>query len=379
MTKHWTSPVALQQAWPSLLLIIGQKATFLLIASSTPVGFNLMRWDSLWFRSVALLGYSAAGRDIPGAEKLSGLAFFPVYPLSARVLSNLTGIDIAVALIGLSWAGTLAAAWGIFAVGQHVAGRSAAVFLVGLWGAAPRSLVEVLAYSEGPFTALVAWCLYALLTTRFRTAAALGFIAGLTRGAALPMLGAILLDALLQGLSAAKGKDQFLRRLLSSARGPITVAASTGIGFITFWLFVAWRTGRWDGYAAVQRAWGTTMEWPWLTVVDYLREGAAADFIYGTFIAGVLLVYAGLIAAMVAAKERGVLTWYAALMLLWTLCSRGYFHAKARFMVPAFTAWLPVARLLARLPWWASVAALAVFTSLGIWFDVATYTSRYSP
>ena len=192
MTKHWTSPVALQQAWPSLLLIIGQKATFLLIASSTPVGFNLMRWDSLWFRSVALLGYSAAGRDIPGAEKLSGLAFFPVYPLSARVLSNLTGIDIAVALIGLSWAGTLAAAWGIFAVGQHVAGRSAAVFLVGLWGAAPRSLVEVLAYSEGPFTALVAWCLYALLTTRFRTAAALGFIAGLTRGAALPMLGAIL-------------------------------------------------------------------------------------------------------------------------------------------------------------------------------------------
>ena len=343
MTKHWTSPVALQQAWPSLLLIIGQKATFLLIASSTPVGFNLMRWDSLWFRSVALLGYSAAGRDIPGAEKLSGLAFFPVYPLSARVLSNLTGIDIAVALIGLSWAGTLAAAWGIFAVGQHVAGRSAAVFLVGLWGAAPRSLVEVLAYSEGPFTALVAWCLYALLTTRFRTAAALGFIAGLTRGAALPMLGAILLDALLQGLSAAKGKDQFLRRLLSSARGPITVAASTGIGFITFWLFVAWRTGRWDGCAT---AWGrgTTMG-AWLTVVDLREELRLISSMERSSRASSWCTPAWCCHG--GREGAWVLTWYAA-RCSWTLCSR-LLPAK-RFMVQAFTAWLPVARCW-RLPW----------------------------
>ncbi|MER5827153.1 glycosyltransferase family 39 protein, partial [Streptomyces mirabilis] len=127
------------------------------------------RWDSLWYTRVADLGYGYEVR-LPNGDVHSNLAFFPLLPWLERLVSALTPLSYADAGLLVSTLASLAAAWGIFAVADHVYGPRVGICAVLVWAVLPIGVVQSMAYSESLFTALAAWSLYAVLTGRWVTA-----------------------------------------------------------------------------------------------------------------------------------------------------------------------------------------------------------------
>ncbi len=138
------------------------------------------RWDSLWYTRVAELGYGYEVR-LPNGDVHSNLAFFPLLPWLERLATTVSPLSYADGGFVVSLLASLAAAWGIFAVADHLYGRRAGVCAVLLWAVLPVGIVQSMAYSESLFTALAAWALYAVLTGRWVAAGLLAGLAGVTR------------------------------------------------------------------------------------------------------------------------------------------------------------------------------------------------------
>ncbi|MEU1477432.1 mannosyltransferase family protein [Streptomyces sp. NPDC005760] len=188
---------ALRRAAPALLGYAAVRALGLLTlalwsAARDKNAYTLLtaRWDALWYTRVAELGYSYEVR-LPNGDVHSNLAFFPLLPWLERLLSAVTPLSYADAGFAISLLASLAAAWGVFAVADHVYGRRAGVCAVLLWAVLPVGIVQSMAYSESLFTALAAWSLYAVLTGRWVTAGLLASLAGLTRPVGLAVVAAV--------------------------------------------------------------------------------------------------------------------------------------------------------------------------------------------
>ena len=107
-------------AWSLAILFLASAAQRLPGAgpsrwAAVPDPPPLARWDSGWYRSVAVEGYHYSG------ERESNVGFYPLYPLLARGLSSLaraaifpTGIALSLVCLGgaLLFAGDLFAEWG---------------------------------------------------------------------------------------------------------------------------------------------------------------------------------------------------------------------------------------------------------------------------
>ncbi|MFC8429423.1 mannosyltransferase family protein [Streptomyces sp. NPDC057253] len=188
---------ALRRAAPALLGYAAVRALGLLTlalwsAARDKSAYTLLtaRWDALWYTRVAEGGYGYEVR-LPNGDVHSNLAFFPLLPWLERLLSAVTPLSYADAGFAVSLLASLAAAWGIFAVTDHVYGHRAGVCAVLLWAVLPVGIVQSMAYSESLFTALAAWSLYALLTERWVTAGLLASLAGLTRPVGLAVVAAV--------------------------------------------------------------------------------------------------------------------------------------------------------------------------------------------
>ncbi|WP_030322435.1 mannosyltransferase family protein [Streptomyces sp. NRRL B-3229] len=198
MTDLGTRPGrALRRAAPALLgyaavRALGLLALALWSAVRDKSAYTLLtaRWDALWYTRVAELGYGYEVR-LPNGDVHSNLAFFPLLPWLERLLSALTPLSYADAGFVVSLLASLAAAWGVFAVTDHVYGGRAGVCAVLLWAVLPVGIVQSMAYSESLFTALAAWSLYAVLTGRWVTAGLLASLAGLTRPVGLAVVAAV--------------------------------------------------------------------------------------------------------------------------------------------------------------------------------------------
>ncbi|WP_455754204.1 mannosyltransferase family protein [Streptomyces griseorubiginosus] len=198
MTDLGTRPGrALRRAAPALLGYAAVRALGLLTlalwsAARDKSAYTLLtaRWDALWYTRVAELGYGYEVR-LPNGDVHSNLAFFPLLPWLERLLSGLTPLSYADAGFVVSLLASLAAAWGVFAVTDHVYGGRAGVCAVLLWAVLPVGIVQSMAYSESLFTALAAWSLYAVLTGRWVTAGLLASLAGLTRPVGLAVVAAV--------------------------------------------------------------------------------------------------------------------------------------------------------------------------------------------
>ncbi|MFD5596970.1 mannosyltransferase family protein [Streptomyces griseorubiginosus] len=220
MTDLGTRPGrALRRAAPALLGYAAVRALGLLTlalwsAARDKSAYTLLtaRWDALWYTRVAELGYGYEVR-LPNGDVHSNLAFFPLLPWLERLLSALTPLSYADAGFAVSLLASLAAAWGVFAVTDHVYGGRAGACAVLLWAVLPVGIVQSMAYSESLFTALAAWSLYAVLTGRWVTAGLLASLAGLTRPVGLAVVAAVWVT----------GAAAFLRQ--RRARGATTTVA----------------------------------------------------------------------------------------------------------------------------------------------------------
>ncbi|MFG2513523.1 glycosyltransferase family 39 protein [Streptomyces sp. NPDC048584] len=393
---------ALRRAAPALLGYTAVRALGLVVlavwsGARGKDAYTLLtaRWDALWYTRVAELGYGYEVR-LPQGDVHSNLAFFPLLPWLERLVAAVSPLSYADGGFVVSAVASLAAAWGIFAVADHVYGRRAGVCAVLLWAVLPVGIVQSMAYSESLFTALAAWSLYAVLTGRWVTAGVLAGLAGLTRPVGLAVVAAVWaagIAAFLRdrtsarrdttpardrtpfarhrskaladgarpgGRSGAPAPDRRapapegarsaphlpgvrLRRILGMLLAPLGAA-----GYV---LWVGHRTGDGPlGYLDVQAGWRNGFDGGYA----FARFVAAKFTSFPSALAGLgLLIGVGLLLRLyvVCVRQRQPLPLlvYAGVVTALALCASSYFGSKPRLLLPAFPLLLPLALALARL------------------------------
>ncbi|GGP89257.1 membrane protein [Streptomyces roseolilacinus] len=313
------------------------------------------RWDAVWYTRIAEHGY---GHEVtlPNGAVHSDLAFFPLFPALERALSAVLPIGAAPAGLAVAWGASLAAAWGVYAVGAHVAGRRAGVALAVLWGVYPTAFVQSMAYTETLFTAFAAWSLYAVLRGRWVQAGVLAVLAGLTRPSAVALIAALGVTALATAVRE--------RRVTPGLVAGVLLAP---LGWLAYVVYVAVRAGSPTAYFDVQAGWGNSVD-----------GGAALARFVGAQLTGPQpLAGVGLLAAFavlgwavwLCVRQRQPLPVlvYTLGVVAVSLVGAAYFGSRPRLMMPAFPLLLPAAVALVRLRarYAGAVLAVAALASAG--------------
>ncbi|TDD58413.1 hypothetical protein E1263_19440 [Kribbella antibiotica] len=278
------------------------------------------------------------------------MALFPLYPMLVRGVGWVSPFSTAQNAILISVAASLVAAWGIFAVGNHLADRRTGILLAGLWGVVPHALVESMAYTESLFTALSAFALLAMLRRNWVAAGVLTALAGLTRPSAIALVGVVGLVAL---IAVVRRQDGWR---------PWIAGVTAPLGWLGYILWVGNQTGRIDGWFHIQKTiWRSSFDYgtsAYRVAKKALTTASALDFTVVTFV----LVAAILLLALNAVDR---LPWplllYCALILISSIGASNYYNAKGRLILPAFLLLLPAARALARTQ---TTKAALIFTFL---------------
>ena len=343
--------IGLRQVWWVLVLFSIQKLLFLaLLVTSTERGYlaDMFQWDGPRYLEIAGEGYHYPAYDPAGNEINSNLAFFPLYPLVGRLLAMLPGLDLAHALLAVSALGSLAAAWGLFALGARLAGRGVGVALALGWGVVPRSFLQVMPYSEGLFTALTAWSLYALAQRRYWLAALLCALAGFTRPTGAATLAAV--GGYLLVLLAASVIPRTRNRVTTGRWTIIGAGLLSGSGLALAFAHVAWRTGSLGGYDDIQERWNLRMG-PLTTTWRLWRAALGTDqppgYETAAAVAWTLPVWTMLLVVLLVLAWRRPRWWpvavHAGVTWLMMAATQTYFHSRERYLLPAFGLVLPVA------------------------------------
>ncbi|KAB7833672.1 glycosyltransferase family 39 protein [Streptomyces mobaraensis] len=357
---------ALRRAAPALLAyaavrVLGVAVLALWGTATGKDAHHLLsgRWDAVWYSRIAEDGYGYT-LALAGGKVHSDLAFFPLLPWLERALSAVLPLSAADAGLLVSAVASLAAAAGIFAIGERLHGRRAGVALVVLWAVLPVGVVQSMAYSESLFTALAAWSLYAVLTGRWPAAGVCAALAGLTRPVGAAVVAAVWVTAAVALLRRDRRpgppdvpeprRDRHpeppdrpgpRRMLLGVALAPL--------GWLGYVVWVGVRTGDPVGYLDVQGGWGNGFDGgvAFGSFIAGRFAGAAWPAGLGLLVGVVLVVW-----LYVAGARRGQplpLLVYSGTVLLLALTAKGYFGSKPRLMLPAFPLLLPLATALARL------------------------------
>ncbi|GEC09432.1 membrane protein [Streptomyces spinoverrucosus] len=333
-----TLRAALHHATPALLAYTGVRTTGLLALTlwSHLRDQNVWQalaaeWDTEWYLGIAAHGYTT---ELGTRQDANNLAFFPLYPLLLRALTPASPLSPASTGLTLAIAASLLAAWGIFAIGDHLHGRRVGILLTTLWAALPVGLVQWMGYTESLFTACAAWSLYAVLTGRWLAAATLAALAGLTRPTGIAVAAAVTVTALTS--------SRHPRALLAALLAPL--------GWLGYVGWVGLRLDRWDGYFAVQRLWRNDWDGG-VRTVEQLRHLLFEDStpeLFLLMVTGTLLASVALFALSLADRQPLPLLVFTGVMLAIVLGSGGVYFPRARFLLPAFPLLLPLALHLSR-------------------------------
>ncbi|MDH6702910.1 hypothetical protein [Streptomyces sp. MAA16] len=392
---------ALRRAAPALVGYAAVRALGLLVlavwsAERGKSAYTLLtaRWDALWYGRVAEGGYGYEVR-LPNGDVHADLAFFPLLPWLERGLAAVTPLSYADAGFVVTLLASGAAAWGIFAVADHVYGRRAGVCAVLLWAVLPVGIVQSMAYSESLFTALAAWSLYAVLTGRWVTAGSLALLAGLTRPVGVAVAAAVWTAGI---ASFARDRDAPPSRaprpppsfgqtrsvftasgaqLSPHAPSPTVTAPHSGaspvpralgmllapLGAVGYVLWVGLHTGKGPlGYLDVQAGWRNGFDGGWA----FARFVGARLTSFPSALAGVALIVGvalliWLYVTCVRGRQPLPLLVYAGIVTVLALCASSYFGSKPRLLLPAFPLLFPPALALARLRTRGAALVVGVF------------------
>ncbi|MEU3076405.1 hypothetical protein [Streptomyces laurentii] len=325
--------------------VLGLLALTVAAAATGKDGWHRLsgRWDAVWYTRIAEHGYGYQV-TLPDGAVHADLAFFPLFPALERAVSTVLPVDAATAGLLLSWAASLAAAWGMYAVGAHVAGPRAGVVLAVLWGVYPTAFVQSMAYTETLFTALAAWSVYAVLRGRWIAAGLLCVLAGLTRPTAAALIAAIGITAVVTVVRE--------RRL----RAPVLLGTLLApLGWLAYIVYVGVRQGSPTAYFDVQAAWGNSIDGG----VALARFIAGLPWPAALGLCAALGLLAWLIVLCARQRQPLPLLVYTVAVVVVSLVGAAYFGSRPRLMMPAFGLLLPPAVALARLRTRTAVPVLA--------------------
>lgn len=332
----------------------------------------LTAWDGRWYLAIAQ-GYGPAGAlDGHGVPFDQRLAFSPLYPFLIRVLSS-TGLGGVWAGLLIAAAASVAAAWGIFAIGDRLRGRWFGAVLAGLWAVAPASGVETAVFAESLFTALAAWALYAVLTRHWLLAGGLTLVAGLTRPSAPALIGVVGLAAL---IALVKRQDGWQ---------PYAAVVLAPLGYLGWAAYVGYRMQRVDGFFWLQgHYWKMRVDFGRRNAVNLARVvfGEQPRFALQVYLFAALVIVGALMLLVLLLLQRmpWVLPAYAAAVLVSAVGYASDLPPVPRHLLPAFPLLMPLALVLSDKPTRARrVGALVVLVGLatlagwyGYWLPISS-------
>ena len=305
--------------WPALVYLAARGLTLLgltvakVFIHHDSLWSQLYRWDGKWFVHVVTRGYPSSLPLSHGHVAGSTIAFFPVFPLLIRGLSDLTTLEPVVAAEIISAVTGLMATLAVGMLTCQFAGEQKATRAALLFAVFPGTFAFSLMYSEGIAITCIALGLVALLRHRWWLAGLLGLVATATTPIALAFV-----------VSCAWSAERAIRRdrTWPSLAAPVLAP----LGFIAYMVYLWVHTGQLNAWRlAEQGGWKSypSLAYPVHIVTtflaDPLRPTLTGQLLFaGTAITvvaavvairqhqpGPVLIY-GLLAAVIAAASAAV-------------------------------------------------------------------------
>lgn len=231
---------------------------------------SFLRWDGQMYRDIAISGYPTSHFTLA--------SFFPLYPLVARGVMDVTGGSYTFAALAVSWLSLWLGVWGLIrlidAAGIEMSWRGGVLLAF-----FPVSVFLIAGYPESMFFALAAWSLVALFRRRPWPAAVLCGLASATRPEgfllALAIVGWTVQDA--------RQREDFLSaRMVATLIGRTALAVS---GQLAYMIFLWNRFGTPFEQFRAEKVWHRQWTWPfhplfsslYHAVNGTLRFGAVTD------------------------------------------------------------------------------------------------------
>jgi Gpi18-like mannosyltransferase len=236
------------RAWPAVALYLAIRLVETAVFAILSAGHGYAQRglfvfvDSGWYRLIAQHGY-----DTRIAHFGSPYPFFPLYPALMRAGHDVTGLNVDVVGVAVTWIAAAACAWALFELGRLLHDARTGVFLAALWALLPSAVIEGASYADTLAVSLSAWALYALLRRWWVAAGALACLAGLTRPTANALVLTVCLAALIE----------IVRRRGRCGPRPWAALLIAPAGAVAYLAFVAYRMGSLTGYLKAQKQWGT--------------------------------------------------------------------------------------------------------------------------
>lgn len=209
-------------------------------------------WDGRWYGAIATYGYpDHLPMDAGGHVLQNAYAFPPLYPILARLVMTVTGLDFTIAGPIVSLACAAGAMLLVYRLVADTAGRRAGALTVVLLCTFISAPVFQISYSEGLTILLVAGALWLLSRRRYAAVAAVLVLLSLTR----PVAPAVALVVLAHGWARYRNRSAGEGFPLHDR---LWVLGVSGLGVLVagVWPFIAGlMTGRPNAYLESMAAW----------------------------------------------------------------------------------------------------------------------------
>lgn len=263
------------------------------------------RFDTLWYRHVAVHGY----------DREASVVFYPLYPLAIRAVHSI-GVPTEIAAILVARLATFFLLWGLLLLlplDMDPASVRRSLALMLLW---PMSFILLAGYAEPFLMAATVWSLWFARSRRWWLAALCCVLACLSRAV---------------GMVALAPLAWLLWQEKQWKPGPAALALA-GPALFPLWLKL---NGLPMASEVYPRYWHTTMAPPWVTLLDAFRNTTADN---SWFVAMNVLAIIFAFAIALWKPVRREYFWYAlgTLCFILTANARPPLHSFVRYVLPVF-------------------------------------------
>jgi hypothetical protein len=279
--------------WPVLAYLVARGLTvagaaFIDCFTHKSLGAVLGVWDGQWFIRAAQHGWPTHLPVVHGPPARSTIAFFPLFPLTIRWLTDVTSSSPLVVGLVISGVTGLTAVVAIGMLVRQYAGSRRASRATLLFAVFPGTFVFSLAYAEGIAITCVAFGLLALLRKQWWLAGVLGLVATAASPIALAFVLSCAWCAVRQVL-----RHRTWRALLAPVLAPLGFVAYMGWLWAHTGTLSAWRwTERWG--------WNSypSLTYPFRVVVTFVRDPVAPTETGQILFVGVVVTVIGAVLAI---------------------------------------------------------------------------------
>jgi hypothetical protein len=148
----------------------------------------LLRWDSAWYATILNEGYKYNGND----SVLQSVNLYPLYPLTAKALTILSGVDGSLALLVVANVAAVLSVLLLFKYVRQSYGDEVAWLTIAFLSFFPTSLFLSAGYTESLALLLILCCFLLLEREQYIVAAVFAGLASATRSTGLVLLPVII-------------------------------------------------------------------------------------------------------------------------------------------------------------------------------------------